>query len=726
MYNFNIKLGPFYVGADEINLNGIEDNPKSRVVNIDTENKNFNYIVSDLKSDRLSEYCVLDFSSFIYYHSVSSPRFEYMHFDRFDLPFAIFWAHLERYQITSIQDIQRHLKSIYVYPEHETVFNENKEIWSIEKKNEFKDKLSSLYTDLVNVRANIRIKYFKCDEKSTSSDQDNSQSKCSDEEDRIEQYGTLFLHDNKFILAFRRIKGCISHRIEFEMKNGEETEEVKLNLFVVPVSIKEPDESRLAKYCLDFGSDAIQIYSGHNQMLLNISNLMGKLHEDVLERHKIVQMSNLIDNSETNFYENKIFKDKGLKGGDKSSPPHLNKVINFYTDRTILESYKDLLPNLKLQDPNAAYTGNEHNYSQEELKRCYITAIIHLIWCMIKDNEDTNIDYYEITILFPNIYTQELIDLKLYDIRKALTKIPDTKIRGFELKYMSESDAALLAIEKTISPNLEKNSEVLKRGNHVNEKSYNVCVIDCGKGTTDITIAQVRKTSIKEGKSHKKNILTFCKFGNTSAGNLLTYGLVYDILLMFRELHEVRTYMRYIIEKPYSSEVNEFLGCVELLKRNMSKGHTENGGTEYKYLSKKELKEELGKATKELSFFTNFKKMFKDDISNYSMSPASKNYNLMCETIADNVISLFKGNKIIEEIDISRIYLSGRSFYDKRLTKVMLEKLIIYFESKDLGIYKIKKPKQTVVDIYNALGRMKTMEYDINQKIPILNSLFTI
>ena len=121
-----------------------------------------------------------------------------------------------------------------------------------------------------------------------------------------------------------------------------------------------------------------------------------------------------------------------------------------------------------------------------------------------------------VTLLVPNIYTQHDVFEMLNELRNHTAKLLSSlhiKLINLYIEYetISESDAAFMGYQQTqfIRCRLSNGEMAL--------------VIDCGKGTTDISMVLA---------DDNENYSSFFRTGFAGAGNVLSYGFAEDFLTL--------------------------------------------------------------------------------------------------------------------------------------------------------------------------------------------------
>src|SRR5258705_7083833 len=121
-----------------------------------------------------------------------------------------------------------------------------------------------------------------------------------------------------------------------------------------------------------------------------------------------------------------------------------------------------------------------------------------------------------VTLLVPNIYTQHDVFELLNELRQQTGNLLSSlgiadDVLCIEYETISESDAAFMGYQQT-------------HADEVNLSNGQIAlVIDCGKGTTDISMVLA---------DDNENYSSFFRTGFAGAGNVLLYGFTEDFLTL--------------------------------------------------------------------------------------------------------------------------------------------------------------------------------------------------
>lgn len=222
----------------------------------------------------------------------------------------------------------------------------------------------------------------------------------------------------------------------------------------------------------------------------------------------------------------------------------------------------DIIPNLKLgmeRSLQLVVDNYSEDYSIRTHKKELISAILlRILRLMIQTKPDFQQGGIIVTLLVPNIYTQHDVFEMLNELRSCTGKLLSSLHLGddvlhIEYETISESDAAFMGYQQTHSSDVQlANGEM-------------ALVIDCGKGTTDISMVM---------SDDNQNYSSFFRTGFAGAGNVLSYGFVEDFLtLVLRAIPgsndiSVKDFItRQILNQNLTVDVLNFLQLIENQKK---------------------------------------------------------------------------------------------------------------------------------------------------------------
>ncbi len=222
----------------------------------------------------------------------------------------------------------------------------------------------------------------------------------------------------------------------------------------------------------------------------------------------------------------------------------------------------EIIPNLKLgieKSLQLILDNHTEDYSIRSHKKELISAVLlRILRLMISTKPDFQQGGIIVTLLVPNIYTQHDVFEMLNELRKntesllSSLHIGDNKLY-LEYETISESDAAFMGYQQTNSSDVQlSNGEM-------------ALVIDCGKGTTDISMVMA---------DDNENYSSFFRTGFAGAGNVLAYGFAEDfltqVLLAIPGNNEISVkdfISRHILDQNLTVDVLNFIQLIENQKK---------------------------------------------------------------------------------------------------------------------------------------------------------------
>ncbi len=222
----------------------------------------------------------------------------------------------------------------------------------------------------------------------------------------------------------------------------------------------------------------------------------------------------------------------------------------------------EIIPNLKLgMDKSLQLLCGDQpeDYSIGSHKKELISALLlRLLRLLVSSKPELQRGGLIVTLLVPNIYTQHDVFKLLDELRRRtgdLLRSLSINPADLPVEYetISESDAAFMGYQQT-------HGEEARLGN-----GEMALVIDCGKGTTDISMLLA---------DDNENYSSFYRTGFAGAGNVLLYGFVEDFLsVVLRAIPgnnniSVREFIRrYIRHQDLTADVLNFIGLMEDRKK---------------------------------------------------------------------------------------------------------------------------------------------------------------
>lgn len=280
----------------------------------------------------------------------------------------------------------------------------------------------------------------------------------------------------------------------------------------------------------DFGSEASQIREGtftHSGEGSGIDQHHIELFTDMKER-----LGNAVSSNneylqyedrklyKSDFFLRKVINADGAAGiNDVVIPPDAVNVLTLITAKNNVAAFSSewsQVPNLKLIHDNpdlsngiqvSIDTGNRvYSVNLTSHRANVYAALLREMLLSYLVKRITSDIYLRFTLLVPNIYTAGQIKESKQIIRKIITDPANSfssHIKGLEISTISESDASFLGYFARTK---------------INPGDYYI-VIDCGKGTTDISVVQSDESNAKAIRSIYRN-------GFAGAGNLVTFAVM--------------------------------------------------------------------------------------------------------------------------------------------------------------------------------------------------------
>lgn len=333
---------------------------------------------------------------------------------------------------------------------------------------------------------------------------------------------------------------------------------------------------------IDFGSEASQV--GYKNCHVNtgviqydiLSNIINTLPAGNWQRNNFLNYEPDDKFLYRSFYAIK----KNITDDDKDNflfrfnDDPLNDAIRLFITRNEVaainqapgQSFKDkyiIIPNLKLGIDNVSlhlsFNNRPEDYNISTHKAELISAILlRLLRLMIHTKSDFRKGGLIVTLLVPNLYTQGDIFSLLTELSQqtgrmiASLGIPEGVLH-VEYETISESDAAFMGYQLSNSANLSFNNGDIS------------LIIDCGKGTTDISMV------LADGN---ENFSSFFRTGFAGAGNVLTYGFIEDFLTLVLKAipgsndASVSNFIKkQILDQNLTTDVLDFLQFIESRKK---------------------------------------------------------------------------------------------------------------------------------------------------------------
>lgn len=341
------------------------------------------------------------------------------------------------------------------------------------------------------------------------------------------------------------------------------------------------------------------------------------------------------------------------------------------TDHSFRDDY-EIIPNLKLgieKSLQLTCGTQTEDYSIRSHKQELITAILlRMLRLMISTKPSFQQGGMIVTLLVPNIYTQHEVFELLNQLRQRTDEmLASLNIQAgslcMEYETISESDAAFMGYQQTHPEEVSlSNGEM-------------ALVIDCGKGTTDISMLLA---------DNNENYSGFFRTGFAGAGNVLLYGFAEDFLtLVLRAVPgnndiSVKEFIsRYIVNQHLTADVLNFIQLLEEHKRKF-RSMQPVGISEFARLSENSVSTErtianLHKDPATLLLYT------EAIMQNRSIRWDDEVTGLIgkaCDCIVQSIASSFR-DVVTKDIRkrIKIVMLSGRAFYFDMLREKLEKEL---------------------------------------------------
>lgn len=222
----------------------------------------------------------------------------------------------------------------------------------------------------------------------------------------------------------------------------------------------------------------------------------------------------------------------------------------------------EIIPNLKLgieKSLQLILDNHTEDYSIRSHKKELISAVLlRILRLMISTKPDFQQGGIIVTLLVPNIYTQHDVFEMLNELRNNTERLLsslhiNTNKLYLEYETISESDAAFMGYQQTNSSEVQlSNGEM-------------ALVIDCGKGTTDISMVMA---------DDNENYSSFFRTGFAGAGNVLAYGFAEDFLTQVlraipgnNEISVKDFISRHILDQNLTVDTLNFIQLIENQKK---------------------------------------------------------------------------------------------------------------------------------------------------------------
>ena len=331
----------------------------------------------------------------------------------------------------------------------------------------------------------------------------------------------------------------------------------------------------------------------------------------------------------------------------------------------------EIIPNLKLGIEKSLQLsmGNfTEDYSIRSHKKDLVSAVLlRILRLMITTKPSFQRGGIIVTLLVPNIYTQHDVFEMLNELRDqtgnllSSLAIKDNTL-FIEYETISESDAAFMGYQQTHADEVNlSNGEI-------------ALVIDCGKGTTDISMLLA---------DDNENYSSFFRTGFAGAGNVLLYGFVEDFLtLVLKAIPgnndiSVKEFIReQILEQNLTGDVLNFIQLMEDQKRKFANLQPISIA-EFGHLAENSISTErsIGNLYKDQSTLLQYAEVILKDRNIRWDDEVTGIINKATDCIVHSIIASIK-DVVTKDINkrIKTVMLSGRAFYfDELKIKVVRE-----------------------------------------------------
>lgn len=332
----------------------------------------------------------------------------------------------------------------------------------------------------------------------------------------------------------------------------------------------------------------------------------------------------------------------------------------------------EIIPNLKLGIEKSLQLsmGNyTEDYSIRSHKKELISAVLlRLLRLMISTKPSFQQGGIIVTLLVPNIYTQHDVFEMLNELRAQTRNLLFSlgiadNVLHIEYETISESDAAFMGYQQTHADEVNlSNGEI-------------ALVIDCGKGTTDISMVLA---------DDNENYSSFFRTGFAGAGNVLLYGFAEDFLtLALRAIPgsndiSVKDFIsRHILDQNLTADVLNFIQLMEEQKKKF-KNLQPVSVTEFAQLAENSLSTErtIGNLYKDQSTLLQYADAILKDRTVRWDDEVTGLISKATDCIVHCIIASIK-DVMTKDIKkrIKVVMLSGRAFYFDELKKKLESEL---------------------------------------------------
>jgi hypothetical protein len=345
----------------------------------------------------------------------------------------------------------------------------------------------------------------------------------------------------------------------------------------------------------------------------------------------------------------------------------------------------EIIPNLKLgieKSLQLSIDRQSEDYSIRSHKKELISAVLlRLLRLMISTKPEFRQGGIIVTLLVPNIYTQHEVFELLNELRNRTgsllgsLSIENDKLH-IEYETISESDSAFMGYQQTQAADVRlTNGEM-------------ALVIDCGKGTTDISMLLA---------DDNENYSSFFRTGFAGAGNVLSYGFAEDLLtLVLRTIPgnndiAVKDFInKHVLDQNLTVDVLNFIQLLEDQKKKYKKLQVV-GINEFAQLAEQSQSTErtIGNLYKDQSTLLQYAEAILKDRSIRWDDEITGLINKATDCIVHCIIASIK-DVMTRDIKkrIKVVMLSGRAFYFDDL-KLKLERALKKMLDENVRIHSV-------------------------------------
>jgi hypothetical protein len=332
----------------------------------------------------------------------------------------------------------------------------------------------------------------------------------------------------------------------------------------------------------------------------------------------------------------------------------------------------EIIPNLKLgieKSLQLSIGSHTEDYSIRSHKKELVSAVLlRILRLMINTKPSFQKGGIIVTLLVPNIYTQHDVFELLNELRGQTGNllsslgIADNTLY-IEYETISESDAAFMGYQQTHADEVNlSNGEI-------------ALVIDCGKGTTDISMLLA---------DDNENYSSFFRTGFAGAGNVLLFGFVEDFLTLVlnaipgnNEIVTKEFIRKQILEQNLTGDVLNFIQLMEDQKRKFTNLQSVSI-SEFSQLAENSISTErsIGNLHKDQSTLLQYAEVILKDRNIRWDEEVTGLINKATDCIVHSIIASIK-DVVTKDINkrIKTVMLSGRAFYFEELRTKMEQEL---------------------------------------------------